>query len=626
MKIYTTKNPKSAQLLSKNKELQGDSKKIEKSIKDITYSLETRKEIAKFKSLKMANSDKHAKAKLMKAISNTEGKKTQLEKDFESSESSVVVRTLNNKPIRDKFSNDQARKTSTKQELSYIRDKGHDFDVSIFITPGTVIDKSFRSKIIAALEDRPRWHGAPTVAYSIKNEGASQSQEETRIGFGDINSFSSTKGFTEEFAEIAPRLSHAEKLDFFSKSQPVIEGIKQDSGPSREFSNSIDGLVSSLQELYKGLQKKSDGEISHRHNEFVAKLETWDMSGVIVGSDASASVQTAIEVNFYRSILLQELEAEGINNRDFTEFLSKIYSHENGSPLSKEEVDILIISMPEETKQELLITIKEQLSKPVELHTYSAEKGELVALKDGDISQSDFDLGMDRFLSNISGRRIVEDESGSKYAVIKEALGEGFHSEVALVQKEDTGELLVLKEPKVDDKFERHSSSVQSQLKEIDQWKKLDLVPDNFNAKPLRDGAGKLGILATFVQGESGKSLLLSGELFDKNSEKRTELINFFKGLIDKGVFVGDLSPDNIIHNGDRWVVIDTGMIIEGLSKEQAETYYKSEGNTDVGQPARYGIGEKWDKLIRKSNLPDEEKTQLREGVKKLISDITVLV
>lgn len=129
-------------------------------------------------------------------------------------------------------------------------------------------------------------------------------------------------------------------------------------------------------------------------------------------------------------------------------------------------------------------------------------------------------------------------------------------------------------------------------------------------------------ILATFINGESGANLFKNGELFNVNSDKRQSLINLFKDLIDKGVFVRDLSPDNIIYSDGRWVAIDTGKIHEGLSSQQAADFYQSVGPKDIGEPARYGIINKWEKFINNLNTSDEDKTHLKNGLHRLVRDI----
>lgn len=124
------------------------------------------------------------------------------------------------------------------------------------------------------------------------------------------------------------------------------------------------------------------------------------------------------------------------------------------------------------------------------------------------------------------------------------------HSKILIVKIKS--KLYIWKRPKSGS----HSckESIKRQLKRIEQWRKFGV--SNIDAILYYNG-----ILKTWVEGKTLRSIMKKRHFFSKNSEELNALKNFIKLLIDSRHFIHDMKGANIVFDGKNWQVIDSGPI-----------------------------------------------------------------
>ncbi|MGP3509055.1 AvrBs1/Avra family type III secretion system effector [Paracidovorax citrulli] len=290
-------------------------------------------------------------------------------------------------------------KTPAKREVDTLANRVLERD--IVMTPSCVIAPDAQGSMVSIMErrHRPKWKGLPSLVYLPEQAswGSHHPQLHRRTGFGDIHSFSSNKGFDEEYAKAAPQLSQAARLEMLErKSRPFMKQIPD--RPSEGFSHSPQELAREMRMLQAG----RPGEILH-HNEYCAKLELWDARALEAGASPAVAIATMVEFNLEMSAMARELESEGIDGHALNAFLARQMSWSPDGAVR--DLDSTLESLQDidaRERQQILEGICEQLREGISLCTYRfQDQGSRIrTLGSQDFSAEDILQGLRLFLSS----------------------------------------------------------------------------------------------------------------------------------------------------------------------------------------------------------------------------------
>jgi hypothetical protein len=269
----------------------------------------------------------------------------------------------------------------------------------IFVTPATGLVEGAKVRLLTHNEDRPRWQGMPSVLYGV---------EKNRPGFGDIQSFASTKGFQKEtgFDTKRQHLSHPQLIEEFKNLPVMTENLKV-----REDGTKPEGFLNSLEELsteIKAYQTELGEDAQLPHNEFATRIWLWDSVAVEVGSNTQIGLASAIELMIERKKLTAELMQGGVDHPLITQFLlQKIAMSEIGSELpTLETVLKKFESMTNQDKQKELEIILKKLEQPVSICRYDVDEATIVGLHQTEITTTDLIEAMEHVLSTKLGHGV----------------------------------------------------------------------------------------------------------------------------------------------------------------------------------------------------------------------------
>ena len=290
-----------------------------------------------------------------------------------------------------------AGKTPAKREADTLANRITGKD--IVIIPSSVVISDVKANTMSLMEvpHRPKWKGLPSlIALPASGQAEGLTQISKRLGFGDIHTHGSSKGFDNEYADASPLLSHAEKLQLLERKARRYMKADPDR-QSYEFSHSLEELVESM----RTLQSKRPGQVL-RHNEYCAKLELWDMRALEAGKSPPMAIATLLEFNLEMSDMARELAHEGSGGPRLTEFLGRQMSwSESGTvkDLASTLQSLHLVSTEE--RERILNSISSHLRKGISLCTYEheAEGSKIRALSLKDFTAGDILAGLELFLS-----------------------------------------------------------------------------------------------------------------------------------------------------------------------------------------------------------------------------------
>src|SRR5688500_6614652 len=141
------------------------------------------------------------------------------------------------------------------------------------------------------------------------------------------------------------------------------------------------------------------------------------------------------------------------------------------------------------------------------------------------------------------------------FEVIRKDLGTGKHSRVSLVRYPDQT-LWVWKCPADDSKA--HQMSFRKEMERAKVWRQLQL--SNVEVRWHED---KRSLLRTYVQGVLAADRIQSREFWTDETcaAERRALAHLILCAAQQRAYVSDLNPQNLIFDGCRWQVIDSGSI-----------------------------------------------------------------
>lgn len=186
------------------------------------------------------------------------------------------------------------------------------------------------------------------------------------------------------------------------------------------------------------------------------------------------------------------------------------------------------------------------------------EYDDLLNSSEGEVAETEHFLN-----STLSLDEVIETNRGIEYRV-EEEIYVGRRGRVYRARNQETGQLVALKIAK-DSRSETLASIAMESQKEAlyNQYN----IP---HARILEQSDNY--VVKEWIEGQRGDAWLdewvNAGSL--DNDPKLLSLIELFRGMIDQGIYVGDVRPKNVIFSGEQWIVVDSGGIIDNLDRERA--------------------------------------------------------
>lgn len=157
---------------------------------------------------------------------------------------------------------------------------------------------------------------------------------------------------------------------------------------------------------------------------------------------------------------------------------------------------------------------------------------------------------------------IVQTKSGEEYEVLK-FIDEGRRGRVYQVKSSSTGKLYALKIA-----IDKDADTLKSFAEEAEKMKGYGVAGVS-HAKAVELGSDFM--VKEFIQGVRAKEWL-DGWVQDgmpKGTAQLKDLAKQLKLAADRGVYIGDLNPKNLIWNGKKWIIVDSGSWRNDLSQAE---------------------------------------------------------
>ena len=166
------------------------------------------------------------------------------------------------------------------------------------------------------------------------------------------------------------------------------------------------------------------------------------------------------------------------------------------------------------------------------------------------------------------------------FEIVYEDCGTG-RTKVSLVRRKSDGALLIWKRAR--SKGSRSKDFYKNDIKKAKLWRKFGLSRVEAFLHP----NGK-SVLRTYIEGPTLSKVLENNHEFFSGSETqyRNALIALIKLLIDSEHYFHDIKGSNLIFEGDRWQVIDSGKADDQKS------------HSDTAHEYRENLREKWSRNL----------------------------
>ena len=142
------------------------------------------------------------------------------------------------------------------------------------------------------------------------------------------------------------------------------------------------------------------------------------------------------------------------------------------------------------------------------------------------------------------------------FKIIYKDCGTG-RSKVSLVKRKSDGELLIWKRSRHSHNS-RRQESYRREIKKSKYWRRFGISRVKVWWHP-----DKVSLLKTYIKGKTLKQILKKNHHFfsEADSTPAKALIKFVQLLIDSKRYIHDLKGSNIIFDGEKWNVVDSGIL-----------------------------------------------------------------
>jgi tRNA A-37 threonylcarbamoyl transferase component Bud32 len=156
-----------------------------------------------------------------------------------------------------------------------------------------------------------------------------------------------------------------------------------------------------------------------------------------------------------------------------------------------------------------------------------------------------------------------------KFEVIRRDCGHGARSKVSVIKRKSDGKLFIRKQPLLDDEW--HHESLQKEIKYAKFWRKFGA--SNVKVCWYHD---RRSLLKTYVKGDTLQKILKNDQgFFSGNSRPLKALRNLTGFLVNSKYYIYDLIGENLVFDGKRWHIIDSGSVVYIGNRTETKKRYK---------------------------------------------------
>lgn len=156
-----------------------------------------------------------------------------------------------------------------------------------------------------------------------------------------------------------------------------------------------------------------------------------------------------------------------------------------------------------------------------------------------------------------------------QFTIVHKDFGHGARSKVSIIKRKSDGKLFIWKQPFLDDEW--HHESLKKEIKYAKYWREFGV--GDVKAYWCRDGRS---LLKTYIEGDTlDKILEKNPRFFSEKSRPLSSLRELIGLLIDSKHYIRDLNSENLIFDGKRWHIIDSGSICYRGSRSKVKQEYK---------------------------------------------------
>lgn len=157
------------------------------------------------------------------------------------------------------------------------------------------------------------------------------------------------------------------------------------------------------------------------------------------------------------------------------------------------------------------------------------------------------------------------------YKIVHKDYGRGARSKVSIVERRSDGKLLIWKQPLLDDHW--HHESLRKEIKRAKLWRKCGASKVKACWHP-----DKRSLLKTYVKGDTLGQMIKNDRIsFSIESRQLKALREFLGLLIYSKRYIYDLIGENLVFDGKRWHIIDSGSVRDRKSRSDIKREYKEE-------------------------------------------------
>ena len=165
----------------------------------------------------------------------------------------------------------------------------------------------------------------------------------------------------------------------------------------------------------------------------------------------------------------------------------------------------------------------------------------------------------------------VKRKEHDHFKIIHKDCGHGARSKVSIVKRKSDGKLLIWKQPLLDDRW--HHESLRKEIKRAKLWRKLGVSRVKVCWHP-----DKRSLLKTYIKGDTLELVLKKNPgFFSKKSRYLKALREFLGFLINSKNYIYDLISENLVFDGKRWNIIDSGSVRNRDTRSETKQEYKQE-------------------------------------------------